>query len=82
VNPYDLEEASAALATAVHMSPQERRMRMRSMRSMLGELNVYRWAGRMLVDAARLRSRERLSGRLTDHFTPATGSPAIGAGGR
>jgi trehalose 6-phosphate synthase len=82
VNPYDLEEASAALATAVHMSQQERRMRMRSMRSMLGELNVYRWAGRMLVDAARLRSRERLSGRLTDHFTPATGSPAIGVGGR
>ena len=74
VNPYDLEEASAALATAVHMTAPERRMRMRSMRSMLAELNVYRWAGRMLVDAARLRSRERLSGRLTDHFTPASGS--------
>jgi trehalose 6-phosphate synthase len=80
VNPYDLEEASAALATAVHMTPQERRMRMRSMRSMLAELNVYRWAGRMLVDAARLRSRERLSGRLTDHFTPAAGNPAVGSG--
>jgi trehalose 6-phosphate synthase len=70
VNPYDLEEASAALATALHMTPRERRMRMRSMRSMIGELNVYRWAGRMLVDAARLRSRERLSGRLTDRFLP------------
>jgi trehalose 6-phosphate synthase len=70
VNPYDLEEASAALATALHMTPRERRMRMRSMRSLIGELNVYRWAGRMLVDAARLRSRERLSGRLTDSFVP------------
>jgi len=78
VNPYDLEEASAALATAVHMSPQERRMRMRPMRTLIGELNVYRWAGRMLVDAARLRSRERLTGRLTDHFTPAGGHPAVG----
>jgi trehalose 6-phosphate synthase len=36
------------------------------MRSYLGEFNVYRWAGRILVDAARLRSRERLSGRLTE----------------
>ena len=39
---------------------------MRAMRSYLGEFNVYRWAGRMLVDAARLRSHERLAGRLTD----------------
>ena len=37
---------------------------MRAMRALVRELNVYRWAGRMLVDAARLRQRERLSGRL------------------
>ena len=41
---------------------------MRSMRAFLAEFNVYRWAGRMLVDAARLRSRDRLTGRLTDHL--------------
>jgi trehalose 6-phosphate synthase len=35
------------------------------MRSLVAHFNVYRWAGRMLVDAAQLRSRERLSGRLT-----------------
>jgi trehalose 6-phosphate synthase len=39
---------------------------MRAMRALLAEFNVYRWAGRMLVDAARLRRRERLSGRLTE----------------
>jgi trehalose 6-phosphate synthase len=66
VNPYDLEEASAALAAALDMSPREQQDRMRAMRSLVRELNVYRWAGRMLVDAARLRQRERLSGRLTD----------------
>jgi hypothetical protein len=27
---------------------------------------VYRWAGRMLVDAARVRRRGRLSGRLAE----------------
>lgn len=64
VNPYDLEEASSALATALNMSPDEQRERMRSMRVFLAEFNVYRWAGRMLVDAARLRRRERLSGRI------------------
>jgi trehalose 6-phosphate synthase len=67
VNPYDLEEASAALATALSMSVEEQRDRMRSMRAFISEFNVYRWAGRMLVDAARLRRRDRLTGRLTDH---------------
>jgi trehalose 6-phosphate synthase len=66
VNPYDLEEASAALATALSMSAEEQRDRMRSMRAFISEFNVYRWAGRMLVDAARLRRRDRLTGRLTD----------------
>jgi len=73
VNPYDLEEASAALATALAMSTEEQKDRMRSMRAFLSEFNVYRWAGRMLVDAARLRTRDRLTGRLSDHL----GAPAV-----
>lgn len=73
VNPYDLDEASAALATALDMSADEQRDRMRSMRAFVSEFNIYRWAGRMLVDAARLRSRERLTGRLTDHLMVAAG---------
>jgi trehalose 6-phosphate synthase len=68
VNPYDLDEASSALATAINMSAAERADRMRAMRTFIAEYNVYRWAGRMLVDAARLRSRERLTGRLADHL--------------
>jgi trehalose 6-phosphate synthase len=65
VNPYDLEEASAALASSLLMPKDEQRDRMRSMRALVAEFNVYRWAGRMLVDAARLRRRERLTGRLS-----------------
>jgi trehalose-6-phosphate synthase len=68
VNPYDTDEASAALATALTMSPEEQRERMRAMRALLAEFNVYRWAGRMLVDAARLRRRGRLTGRLAEHW--------------
>jgi trehalose 6-phosphate synthase len=74
VNPYDLDEASAALAAALQMSPDEQRDRMRSMRSFVAQFNVYRWAGRMLVDAARLRSRDRLTGRLSDHVLAAAGA--------
>ncbi len=70
VNPYDIEEASAALATALRMPRREQRDRMRAMRALVAEFNVYRWAGRMLVDAARLRRRERLSGRLGDASPP------------
>jgi len=66
VNPYDLEQASSALAAALQMSSAEQRDRMRAMRSLVSEFNVYRWAGRMLVDAARLRRHDRLAGRWSD----------------
>jgi trehalose 6-phosphate synthase len=64
VNPYDLDEASAALRSALEMSRAEQRERMRAMRAQVAEWNVYRWAGCMLDDAARLRERERRSVRL------------------
>jgi trehalose 6-phosphate synthase len=42
------------------MTPKEQRARMRSMRGLVQEFNVYRWAGRMLMDAARMRRRIRV----------------------
>ena len=68
VNPYDLEEASSALATALAMPESEQADRLRAMRAYLAEYNVYRWAGRMLVDAARHRARGRLTVKLTDRL--------------
>jgi trehalose 6-phosphate synthase len=70
VNPYDLEEASAALATALAMKPSEQADRMRAMRQLVAEFNVFRWAGRMLVDAGRIRQQGRLSQRLTIGLRP------------
>jgi trehalose 6-phosphate synthase len=64
VNPYDLKRASDALATALHMPADEQQERMRSMRRLVSEFNVYRWAGRMLVDAAELRRKDRMVGRF------------------
>jgi len=34
------------------------------MRALVGDFNVYRWAGRMLLDATRLRRSDRLASRL------------------
>jgi trehalose 6-phosphate synthase len=62
VNPYDMEEASAALAAALAMPIDEQRARMRAMRSFVGHFNVYRWAGKMLVDAELVRRRGRFRG--------------------
>ena len=63
--PVRPRQASDALATALRMPPAEQRTRMESMRKLVSEFNVYRWAGRMLVDAAEVRRRERLSGLLS-----------------
>jgi len=63
VNPYDFEQCAAALHLALTMSPEEQRARMRSMRNLVQEFNVFRWAGRMLMDAARMRHRKRVLSR-------------------
>jgi len=66
VNPYDLEEASWAMERAAMMPPEEQAERMRAMRAVVAEHNVYRWAGRMLLDAAQLRVRARRSFNLAE----------------
>ena len=63
VNPYDTEQSAAAMHLALTMPPDEQRARMRSMRTLVQEFNVYRWAGRMLMDAARMRHRRRVLSR-------------------
>jgi len=64
VNPYHIEEGAEALFRGLRMPADEQRERMRSMRRRVRDFNVYRWAGRMLQDAARLRQRERVQSRI------------------
>jgi trehalose 6-phosphate synthase len=68
VNPYDLDEASAALAAALAMPVDEQRARMRALRSFVGHFNVYRWAGKMLTDAELVRRRGRFRGSWPSTF--------------
>jgi trehalose 6-phosphate synthase len=63
VNPFDVSETAAAIETAIGMPRDQRRERMQLMRRTVKENNVYRWAGRMLMDAARVRQRQALARR-------------------
>jgi trehalose 6-phosphate synthase len=65
VNPYDTHGMAEALAVALNMPAAEQRERMRLMRDLVRQRNVYRWAAQMLLDAARLRQRERIA--AADH---------------
>lgn len=62
VNPFDIGETAAAIRTALEMPRDERRQRMKLMRRTVKENNVYRWAGRMLMDISRIRQRQALVG--------------------
>jgi trehalose-6-phosphate synthase len=64
VNPFDARASAEAIYRAVHMPVDEQQRRMRLMRDMVSENNIYYWAGRMLLDAARIRKRQRLESTL------------------
>ncbi len=67
VNPYDTDQVAAAIHFALSMAPAEQQARMRSMRALIQEFNIYRWAGRMLMDAARIRRQSKLSRKILSH---------------
>jgi trehalose-6-phosphate synthase len=60
INPYDTAGTADGLDFALRMPRKEQRHRMSLMRSLVAEHNVYRWAGRMLLDAAKLRRHSRI----------------------
>ncbi len=67
INPYHIEQGADALYRGLVMPPVEQRERMKSMRARVKHFNVYRWAGRMLLDAARLRQRDKVMTKIDAH---------------
>jgi trehalose 6-phosphate synthase len=65
VNPYNVEQCAQALNIALTMPRAWQRTRMQIMRSLVREFNVFRWAGRMLIDAAAIRRRGKVLGRTS-----------------
>ncbi len=66
VNPYDTRGMGHAIGQALRMPQNEQRDRMRLMRDFVRQRNVYRWAGQMLLDAARLRRRDSILRSVED----------------
>jgi trehalose 6-phosphate synthase len=60
INPYDAHATGEAIHNALVMPDAEQHERMRLMRAYVSSRNVYRWAGRMLLDASRLRKKQRI----------------------
>lgn len=56
IDPLDIAATASAIDTALRMPREERRDRMRSMRKTVERHNVYRWAGRILLDAAKVNN--------------------------
>jgi trehalose 6-phosphate synthase len=67
VNPYHIEQTAEAIIRALTMPEAEQCERMRSMRALVRDFNVYRWAGHMLLDAARQRNRDRVMSNIRTH---------------
>jgi trehalose 6-phosphate synthase len=82
VNPYDTHGMAEAFLHALRMSPAEQRDRMRLMRDLVRERNVYRWAAQMLLDASRLRQRQRITSSSAADGDRVATLPVLPAKGR
>jgi trehalose-6-phosphate synthase len=79
VNPYDPSAMGEAFYQALTMSEEEQRGRMQRMRENVRVNNVYRWAGNMLLDAARLRKRAALDETMANQNLFRSAQQPIGA---
>ena len=55
VNPYDIDQTAAAIRRALEMDPEERKSRVRRMRKIIREQNIYRWAGDLIGQLCEIR---------------------------
>ncbi len=55
VNPYDTEQLAEAIRTALEMDPEERRARMRRLRHVVRDHNIYRWAANLISELSDIR---------------------------
>ena len=55
INPYDIDQTAEAIRYALEMEPEERTVRMRRMRRMVQEHNIYRWAGNLIAELCEVR---------------------------
>jgi trehalose 6-phosphate synthase len=70
VNPFSRDELAEGMRQALLMRPEEQAARMRRMRAQVCESNVYRWAGKLLAEAARLADGNLPSAAVNGYEAP------------
>lgn len=55
VNPYDIESTADAVCHSLEMDSEERSARMRRLRKVVREQNIYRWAGNLVTELCDVR---------------------------
>jgi trehalose-6-phosphate synthase/uncharacterized membrane protein affecting hemolysin expression len=68
VNPYDTEQLADCIRTALEMDPEERRARMRRMREVVKDHNIYRWAASLITELADIRLEKPQAAKVARGF--------------
>ena len=80
VNPYDTEKVAGAIYQAFHMSPRERKTRMRKMRRKLRREDVFRWCNRFCAGLQSSGETFRLRKEPGMDFEPLAATMSYSAG--
>ena len=70
VNPYATEDFADSIQNAVTMPPEERAARMRHMRNIVQENNIYKWAARFLIEMMQVQRNTASPGRYLTSSAP------------
>ncbi|HEX7363578.1 MAG TPA: trehalose-6-phosphate synthase [Dehalococcoidia bacterium] len=54
INPYATDHFAESIRTAIEMSPEERKLKMKKLRKVVEENNIYRWAGNIISELVNL----------------------------
>ncbi len=72
VNPYDIERTADAIRYALEIGPEERTARMRRMRKVVKEQNIYRWAANLIGDLCDVRLEVKAEAKAESRVAAST----------
>ncbi len=75
VNPYDTEQLAEAIRFGLEMDSDEQRARMRRLRRVVRENNIYRWAGDLITELAEIRVEKEPAPQVALKSAAETASP-------
>jgi trehalose 6-phosphate synthase len=74
VNPYDIQHTAEAICHALEMELEERAVRMRRLRKLVKEQNIYRWAGNLVAELCEVRLDRQKEIKATSRAEAAAGN--------